>query len=153
MPAKKYHVTLTAEQRGQCEIVARSYKHSERERKRAKILLLADTEREEGRLRDDLIARQVKTCKLTVHHVRRRFAEAGLDAALSHREQAHRKERVLDGAAEAFLIATVCSAPPSGKKRWSLLMLREHLIASEYVDAVSHETVRQTLKKMNSNPG
>ena len=59
----------------------------------------------------------------------------------------------MDGAAEAFLIATVCSAPPNGRKRWSLVMLRDHLIASDYVDEVSHETVRQTLKKMNSSPG
>lgn len=153
MPAKKYHVTLTSEQRQQCEIVARSYKHSDRERKRARILLLADTKREGGNLPDELIVAQVKVCALTVHQVRRRFAEGGLDAALTHKEQAKRKARVLDGAAEAFLIATACSVPPNGQKRWSLVMLRDHLIASEYVDEVSHETVRQTLKKTNLNRG
>ena len=153
MPAKKYHVTLTQEQRQHCEIVTRSYKRSERERKRARILLLADTARADGSLRDEDIAVQVQVCPLTAHQVRRRFAEGGLEAALSHREQARRKARVLDGAAEAFLIATVCSAPPNGHKRWSLLLLRDHLLASDYVDAVSHETVRQTLKKMNLNPG
>jgi putative transposase len=153
MPAKKYHVTLTADQRQHCEVVARSYKHSERERKRARILLLADTEWEDGSLRDELIVAQVKVCALTVHQVRRRFTEGGLSAALSHKEQQRRKARVLDGAAEAFLIATVCSTPPNGQKRWSLVMLRDHLIASDYVDEVSHETVRQTLKKMNSSRG
>lgn len=153
MPAKKHHVTLSEEQRQRVEIVARSYKHSERERKRARILLLADTNRTEGALPDEAICQQTKACLLTVQRVRKRFAEGGLEAALSHKEQQHRKARVLDGEAEAFLIATVCSAPPDGHKRWSLSLLQGRLIAQEYVDNVSHETVRQTLKKMNLNPG
>ena len=153
MPAKKHFVTLTPEQREQVEIAARSNKRSIRERQRARILLLADANCAEGGLEDARICQQVGACLLTVQRVRQRFAAGGLPTALQHKEQAHRKARVLDGAAEAFLIATVCSAPPSGKKRWSLLMLRDHLIASEYVDEVSHETVRQTLKKMNLNPG
>jgi Homeodomain-like domain len=153
MPAKKYHVALTEEQRRQAEIVARSYKHSQRERARARILLLADTNREEGALRDEDIAAQVKVCSLTVQNVRLRFVTGGFKAALYRQEQAKRKARVLDGKAEAFLIATVCSAPPDGQKRWSLHLLRDKLIQEGYTDSVSHETVRQTLKKMNLNPG
>ena len=153
MPAKKHHITLTEEQRQKVEIVARSYKHSDRERKRAKILLLADPNRAEGTCLDKEIEQQVGVCHATVAQVRRRFCEGGLEAALSHKEQAKRKARVLDGAAEAFLIATVCSAPPDGRKRWSLTLLQERLIAQDYVDSVSHETVRQTLKKMNLSPG
>jgi Homeodomain-like domain len=76
-----------------------------------------------------------------------------LEAALYRKEQSTRKARVLDGEAEAFLIATVCSAPPEGYKRWSLSLLQGRLIAGDYVDSVSHETVRQTLKKMNLSPG
>ena len=142
---KKYHVSLTAEQRQHCEIIARSYKHSERERKRARILLLADTHRDEGGVPDAAICSCAKVCLLTVERIRKRFAEAGLTAALSHKEQSQRKVRVLDGTAEAFLVATVCSAPPEGHKRWGLVLLREHLIAADYVEEVSHETVRQTL--------
>lgn len=153
MPAKKHHVTLTPEQRQDAEIVARSYKHSDRERKRARILLLADTNREGGALADDAIRQQTDACLLTVQRVRKRFVGGGMGAALSHKEPRHRKARALDGAAEAFLIATVCSVPPDGYKRWSLLMLRDHLIAAEYVDTVSHETVRQTLKKTNASRG
>ena len=153
MPAKKYHVALTQEQRQQVEIVARSYKHSHRERARARILLLADTNREEACLRDEDIAAQVKVCSLTVQNVRLRFVTGGLNAALYRQEQAKRKARVLDGEAEAFLIATVCSVPPVGQKRWSLHLLQDKLIQEGYTDSVSHETVRQTLKKMNLNPG
>jgi hypothetical protein len=153
MPAKQYIVALSEEQRQKVEIVARSYKHSERERKRARILLLADTHRQEGGLPDAAICEQLHVCDATVGQVRRRFAQEGVDAAVSHREQARRKARVLDGQAEAFLIATVCSAPPTGQKRWTLHLLADRLVQQGYVDAVSHETVRQTLKKMNLSPG
>jgi hypothetical protein len=59
----------------------------------------------------------------------------------------------LDGDAEAHLVALVCGAPPQGRNRWSLHLLADRLVQAGYVDAVSHETVRQTLKKMPSNPG
>jgi hypothetical protein len=153
MPAKKHYVTLSQEQRKKAEVVARSYKHSERERNRAKILLLADTNRAEGACKDAVIEQQVGVCNATVEQVRRRFCEGGLEAALYRKEQQNRKTRVLDGVAEAFLIATVCSAPPDGHKRWSLSLLQERLIAENYIDSVSHETVRQTMKKMNLSPG
>ena len=153
MPAKKYHVTLTDEQRQQVEIIARSYKHSQRERQRAKILLLADTNRPEGTSKDALIAQQVGVCGLTVEQVRRRFVTGGLEAALYHKEQQNRKARLLDGRTEAYLVATVCAAPPDGQKRWSLHLLKDKLIQEGYTDTVSHETIRQTLKKMNLSPG
>ena len=153
MPARKYDVALSEEQRQKVDIVARSYKHSERERKRAKILLLSDTNRAEGGLHDAAICQQVKVCDVTVGQVKRRFTQEGLEAALGHREQPRRKARVLDGEAEAFLIATVCGAPPTGQKRWTLHLLADRLVQQGYVDAVSHETVRQTLKKTNSSPG
>jgi len=153
MPAKQFVVALSQEQRQKLEIIARSYKHSQRERKRAKILLLADTNHQEGGLKDAAICEQLHVCDATVGQVRRRFCQEGVDAAVYHREQAKRKARVLDGNAEAFLIATVCGAPPEGQRRWTLHLLADRLVAQGYVDAVSHETVRQTLKKTNSSPG
>jgi hypothetical protein len=153
MPAKIHHVSLTEEQRQKAEIVARSYKHSDRERKRAKILLLADTNHAEGAEKDAVIEQQVGVCNATVEQVRRRFCEGGLDAALYRKEQQNRKTRLLDGEAEAFLIATVCSAPPNGHKRWSLSLLQQRLLVLDSVDSISRETVRQTLKKMNLSPG
>ena len=153
MPAKLHHVTLTPEQRQKVEVIARSYKHSDRERKRARILLLADTSSEEAACTDAQISEQVGVSTVMAEQVRRRFAQGGLEAALFRKEQPRRKARVLDGEAEAFLIATVCSAAPEGKARWSLHLLKDKLIAEGYTDDVSHETVRQTLKKMNLSPG
>jgi hypothetical protein len=153
MPAKKYIVTLTPEEREQTEIVARSYKHSALERQRARILLLADTNQPEGGSNDQVISEQIKRNPVTIQNVRRRFAQGGLKAALYRKEQKRRKARLLDGEAEAFLIATVCSAPPDGRKEWSLHLLADRLVVQGYTDHVSHETVRQTLKKMNSSLG
>lgn len=153
MSAPKYAVALTKEQREHVEIVARSYKHSVLERKRAHILLLADANQADGTRSHRTIAEQVRVSEVTVQNVRRRFVLGGLQAALSRKEQTTRKARVLDGEAEAFLIATVCSAPPEGRARWTLHLLADKLVVQGYAEAVSHETVRQTLKKMNSSPG
>jgi transposase len=153
MSAKKHLVTLICEQREKAEIVARSYKHSERERKRARILLQCDTSRPEAPATDEAVAAQVGVALPTVRQTRRRFAQGGLEAALYQKPQQKRKARVLNGEAEAFLIATVCSAAPEGCARWTLHLLADKLVAQGYAESVSHETVRQTLKKMNLSPG
>lgn len=154
MSAKKHHVALSAEQRTQVEKMARSNKASIRERARARILLAVDTAQPGGGQKDAAAARMVGSCAVTVGYVRMRFAKEGLEAALHHREQARRKARKLDGAAEAHLVAMVCGAPPEGRKRWSLHLLADEMMAAGFCeDRISHETVRQTLKKMSSNRG
>ena len=153
MSAKKYHVTLTETQREELTRWSKSQRHSERERKRARILLLADEAKEGGASKDADIAAQVKVAPLTVNRVRQRFAERGLEPSLRRKEQEKRKVRLLDGDAEAHLIALVCSAPPDGHTRWGLHLLKDTLIEQRIVNTISHEAVRQTLKKMNLSPG
>ena len=147
MPAKKYVVKLTPEQREQLEKGVNSNKTSVRQRTHARILLAADAHQEGGAAKDEAICRLARTRASTVVRVRQRFMGEGLDAALFHKPQAKRKERVLDGRAEAHLIALVCGAPPEGHKRWSLHLLKDKLVEAHLTDSVSHETVRQTLKK------
>ncbi len=153
MSAKKYHVSLTEAQREELTRWSKSQRRSERERKRARILLLADEAQEGGAKKDSDVAQAVKVAPLTVNRVRQRFAECGLESSLRRKEQENRKPRLLDGAGEATLIALVCSAPPDGHKRWGLHLLKDTLIEQQIVDTISHEAVRQTLKKMNLNPG
>ncbi len=153
MPAKKYHVRLTEPDREELTRWSKSRHRSEKERNRARILLLADEAQENGPCTDAEIALQLKTDALTVSRVRQRFTERGLLPTLQRKIQAKRKERLLDGAAEAHLIALTCSAPPDGHKRWGLHLLKETLIEQQITDTISHETVRQTLKKMNLNRG
>lgn len=159
MRPKTYHVVLSSEQRDELTRTSTSQRQSARERRRARILLLADEAQEGGAAADAEIAARVKVCLPTVGRVRQRFAQAkergqdALQAALHHKEQERRKERLLDGAGEAHLIALVCGAPPEGHKRWGLHLLRDALIEQRVVDTISHEAVRQALKKMSSSPG
>ena len=150
MSAKQHFVRLNEEEREQVERAARSNKNSVRERQRARILLAVN---DPAGGSDAQVAAQVGTSALTVWRVRRRFAEGGLARALHHAEQKRRKACKLDGHAEAHLVALTCSAPPEERKRWSLHLLAGKLVEAKVVDAVSHETVRQTLKKTSSSRG
>jgi hypothetical protein len=150
---KQYHVTLTATDRDRLLQVIKARSSSERQRTRARILLLADTTQPDGGAPDAVISQRARTSPATVERVRRRFAADGLEAALAHRPQLNRKEPVLDGEAEAHLIALVCGAPPDGQQRWTLQLLKDTLIERGYTATVSHETVRQRLKKMNLSLG
>ncbi len=85
--------------------------------------------------------------------MRKKAVERGAVAAIEHKEQEKRKARKLDGEQEAKLIALTCSAPPEGQQRWSLRLLRERLIELEVVEEIGRETIRTTLKKMNSSRG
>lgn len=153
MRAKKYHVVLSDDERGRLERVVASNKTSIRQRIHARALLLADRDRPGGPLPDKVISKSARTSPATVFRLRQRFAEAGLESCLRHKLQQNRKKRLIDGAAEAQLIAMACGAPPEGHKVWTLKLLQNRLIEQSYVDTVSHETVRQTLKKMNLNLG
>ena len=79
--------------------------------------------------------------------------EQGIEAALNRQVQQRRKPRRLDGEQEAHMIAMVCGPTPVGQGRWTLRLLAEQMVELGYVESVSHETVRQTLKKTNSSLG
>jgi hypothetical protein len=153
MSAKQYVVSLTATERAQLERAARSNKRSRRERVRARVLLGVDSAGGQGGWTDAQASARTGASLNTVARVRQRFAGQGCLGALHHAEQPRRKARRLDGAAEAHLVALVCSAPPEGRKCWSLHLLADRLVQAGYTDSLSHETVRQTLKKMRLSPG
>ena len=154
MPAKKYIIALTPEERQQIEIVARSYRHSERERSRARILLLADQNQPEvGALLDREIAEQLKCTPLHVEKTRQRAIQRGAVESIKHKPQETRKARKLDGAAEAKLTSIACSQMPDGRSRWTLQMLADQLIQLEVVDFVSDTTIYRTMKKTCSSHG
>ena len=153
MSAKQYVVILSAPERAQLERVARSNKRSRRERVRARVLLGLDTAEGRTGWTDAQASQRTGASLNTVARLRQRFALEGCAAALVHAEQPRRKARRLAGAAEAHLVALVCGAPPDGHKRWSLHLLADRLVQAAYTDSVSHETVRQTLKKMRLSLG
>jgi len=89
----------------------------------------------------------------TIARIRERFVEEGSEAALHRRSTPHSRQRLLDGTEEAHLLALTCSLPPTGQERWSLRLLADKMVELAYVAHVSHETIRQVLKKMNSSHG
>ena len=153
MMVKRYGVRLSEEeQQGLRSLVSKgraaAYKQTH-----ARILLLCDENQADGAMKDEEIARALKLGTATVERVRRRGVEEGLEAALGRRQQLNRRQRKLDGAGEAHLIALTCSQPPEGRAGWTLRLLADQLVECEIVDSISTETVRQTLKKTNSSPG
>ncbi len=153
MPAKKYRVKLTEDERDYLKQLLSKGKVSARKMTHAHILIHADEGAAAGSLKDEDIAKAVHTSRLTVERVRKRCVEEGLSSALNPKVQARRRAKKLDGEGEAFLVATACTAAPAGYKDWTLKLLAERLVECEIVDSISGETVRQTLKKTNLNRG
>lgn len=151
---QKYVVDLSADERAELEAMLASGTYKTRVLTRARCLLHAD----DG-LTDPEVSQAVGCHPGTVGRIRKRYTEDGL-AAVNRREADRVYERTLDGRGEAHLIALACSDPPEGRSRWSLHLLAEHLVALNEIDvkSISHETVRQVLKKHNytltdPNPG
>lgn len=147
-PAKQYKVTLTPDERGRLDALTTAGKRAARTITRARILLLTDQGDGGPGWEDRRVAEALGCSPRTVERVRERFVTDGLDAALTHQAPAKPpRTPVLDGKAEARLVALACAATPDGRKAWTLRMLADKLVELEVVTSVSHETVRRALKK------
>lgn len=150
----KYIVKLDAEQRGGLEQQIRSGQAPARKLMHARILLKADSGEHGPNWSDTHISEALEVSIPTIWRVRRRFVEQGLDDALNRRPQPERpSKRIFDGEKEAHLIALTCGEKPEGEGRWSLRLIAERLVKVGEVEQVSHETVRQVLKKTSSSRG
>ena len=154
MPAKRYVVELSPEERQELTRLVSVGRRSARTITRARVLLKADQAQGGPAWDDGRIADALGCGRRTVERVRQRLVEEGLDAALTHKPQARPSvPPKLDGRAEARLIALACSSPPDGRKRWTMQLLADRLVELEVVDAVSDETVRRTLQETRSSRG
>lgn len=138
---KRYRVELTDAERAELEAMLRRGRASARRLMRARVLLSAA----EDRL-DQETAAAVRCGERTVQRLRQRFVQGGLEHALADRPRPG-AARLLDGRAEAHLVALACSTPPDGRAKWSMRLLADRLVQAKVVDAVSDETVRRTLKR------
>jgi transposase len=150
MPKRKFRVELSKEQRKTLQEMTRRGTIKVRKYKRARILLLADETQAEGGRTDSEVAEQVGVSAITVHRVRRRFVEEGLEAALDDKPRSGAPSK-LSGKQKAEITALACSDPPEGYARWSLRLLANRLVELEVVDSISHDTVDRVLKKTNSS--
>jgi transposase len=144
---KAYEVRLTDDERRRLVAFTTTGVASARELRRARVLLLAEA----GRT-DAAVADAVGCCANTVARLRRRCAEAGVEAALRDRPRPGAAP-LLDGKGTALLVALACVDAPEGEGRWTMQLLADRLVALEVVDRISDETVRRTLKKTTSSPG
>jgi hypothetical protein len=147
---KKYIVRLTDQERDHLEKLLRRGGAHARKLLYARILLKADADGP-YRWTDERIAEALEVSTATVARERRRYCEEGLEVALMPKKPGLPRRRILDGRAEAHLIALSCSNPPEGRDHWSLRLLADRMVELGHVDALSYETVRRTLKKTNSN--
>jgi transposase len=151
---KKYKVTLTDEERSELQELIAAGKASAKRLAHARVLLKADASDGGPAWPDARIAEAAELSVATVERARQRFVEQGFEAALARKKQARpSRERKLDGAAEARLVALACSAPPDGRVCWTMRLLADKLVELEVVDTVSDETVRRTLQKTRSSRG
>ena len=149
MPKKKYIVALTNLERGKLEKLTKTGKIAAYKMNHARILLLADINRKGGGWSDLQISESLNIGHATIERVRQRFVEEGIESALTRKKQQNRRAKILDGEKEAHLIALACSETPTGQAKWTLKMLADKMIELKYVEKVSPETIRKTLKKTN----
>jgi hypothetical protein len=144
---KKYILRLTDEERATCEGTIKEEKGKSEKLRRATILLKADAE---GPAWDDAkISDAVGCWTRTVENVRQAFIVEGFEGVRVRKKPATSPTpKLLDGVAEAKLIAMRLAKPPAGFGQWTLRLLADQMIELEIVESISPETVRQTLKKM-----
>jgi transposase len=148
--AIRYAVDLTDNERAELREIISKHKAKRSMIINAYILLKAD--RSCGWTNEDIaVAYEVSTKK--VEQLKKRFVEEGFEAALSRKPVTNAHRRKITGDEEAHLIALCCSQAPEGQDRWTLRMLAETMVELDIVDSISHETVRQTLKKMHLSLG
>jgi transposase len=147
----KFVVRLTEEERLSLQELIGSPRVAAHKALRARMLLKADVAGPAWP--DPQIAEAFEVGLSTVHRLRQRLVEEGLEAALSRRPSTQRREPKLDGAKEARLVALACSSAPRGQKRWTLQLLADRLVKLNVVECVSTETIRRTLKKTSLSRG
>jgi hypothetical protein len=148
MGETEYPIDLTETEREKLEAIVSYGRHSSQKITRARILLKAD----EGES-DSAIAEALDCSRSTAWRTRKKFHERDRIEAIERKDSDRDYEMKFDGRDEAYLIRLACSEPPEGRSRWTLRVLAKKLedLDETDIESVSHETVRQTLKKTNSS--
>jgi transposase len=150
---KHYTIKLTREEVDHLREIISKGVHSARTIRTAYILLNCDEGEYSEKITNEQISQVLKVGMRTIDRVKRRFVEEGLEEALERRPTSRVYERKADGELEAKLITLCCSDPPKGYAKWSLRLLADKLVELNYVESISHVSVRNLLKKTNLSLG
>lgn len=149
--AKKYKITLTEKERKLLSKIIKDRSSRSPQVRRSYMLLAAD-ENGDKQWKDEKISSSYGCNISTIERLRKRFVEESFETALYGKKREPVGEKILDGRVEAKLIALRCSKPPKGYQNWSLRLLADRMVALEYVEHISHESVRQLLNKNSIQP-
>jgi transposase len=152
MPSKIYHVDLTDLEREELALIIKKRKSTSEIVKRSKILLAADREGSKN-WKDSQIAAHYEVSTRTIERLRKRLVEDGLSIALKGKPRENLHKKKFDGQVESNLVALRCSDPPLGYSGWTLQLLADKMVALDHVESISHESVRQILKKTKLSLG
>ena len=144
---KRYVVKLSSKEREQLEGLINRGREAAYRRRHAQVLLLVDEGKQGPALTDKDAAERAGFTRRSVEQIRERCVTEGLSSALERKKHRRHRSRKLDGEGEARLVSIACSDAPEGYARWTLERLADKLVELNVVDSISHEYVRQVLKK------
>ena len=141
---------LTKDERENLSVLTSKGKHKSQKILNALILLGCDEgEYQKKRSINEEIAQILNISMRKIDRVKKRFVLEGIEVALNGRKRNRIYDKKTDGDFEAHLVALSCSEPPEIFAKWSLRLLADKVVELEYIDSISHETVRSILKKRN----
>lgn len=143
----KYKVILTEEERDQLTAIISKGSHTAQQYRKAYILLNCDEGEHNQKVINKEVSGVLKVSMRMIDRVKQRFVEDGFDPYLARKPVMKTKTKKIDGEVEAHLIALSCGKAPDGFSKWSLRLLADKMVELKYVDNISYETVRKTLKK------
>jgi transposase len=149
----RYKVKLTKEEVEELKMIINKGSHTSQTYRTSYILLNCDEGKFSEKVTNEQISKVLKVGMRTIDRVKKRFIEEGLDAVLERRLTQRVYEKKVDGDVEAKLVSLCCSKPPKGFAKWSLRLLSDTMVELNYVEHISHVTVRSVLKKMNLSLG
>jgi transposase len=148
-----YTIKLTRGEVEELKAIISKGSHNSQTFRVAYILLNCDEGQHSDKVTNEQIIKVLKVGKRTIDRVKKKFVEEGFEASLERRITSRVYEKKSDGDVEANLVTLCCSEPPKGYAKWSLRLLAEKMVELNYVESISHVTVRSVLKKTNLNPG
>lgn len=149
----RYRIKLTENEVEELMDIINKGSHTSLTFRTAYVLLNCDEGEYSQKVSNEQISKVLKVGMRTIDRVKKKFIEEGLDACLERRPTSRVYESKTDGDVEAKLITLCCSEPPKGYAKWSLRLLADKMVELNYVESISHVTVRSVLKKTNLSLG
>lgn len=149
----RYTIKLTKSEVDDLHVIINKGSHTSQTFRAAYILLNCDEGRHSDKVTNEQISKVLKVSMRTIDRLKKQFIEEGMEAVLERRPTTRTYDIKADGDLEAKLVTLCCSEPPKGFAKWSLRLLADKMVELNYVESISHVTVRSVLKKTNLSPG